>query len=221
MKCVIFLLAATGALAQIPQPADPARLPPVPDLVAPIKPGWQRPTLEEKFKRYTNRTFGPTSMIAPTIFALQDQLEDYVPEWEQGMEGYSRRVMNRWGRFAVRNTIQFGFDSMLGIDSRYYRSQRSGIGARVWHALKYSVLSRADGGGTTIAIPRLAGAYGAGLITTTWYPSGHDSLMRGLERGHTHMAMEVGRNLLREFWPDIKRKIFRRNRSAALPLPSD
>jgi len=178
--------------------------------IAQPKPRMMAASTADKLAAYRRLTFSPTSAVFPALWAIRDQDQNENPEWGQGMRGYSKRFLNNWGRLAVRNTIRTGFDVALGVDSRYSPSSAKGFWARAGHALTYSFKARTDDGRMTFGFPRLAGAYGAGFISTLWLPDSNNSLREGFMRGNTHLLFDATRNLWREFGPDIKKKFLKR-----------
>lgn len=168
------------------------------------------PSLEEKLNRYLHHCFSPYSLLGVVTVAGIDQWRDSPYEWGQGMEGYGQRAGSRFGRLVIKDGILFGFDAMLGLDSRYHRSTRSGLGPRLRHVLANTFVSQTRSGGRTLAVPRILGAYGSGFIAATWYPDRLATTSHSLRRGSFSLAYEVPRNLLREFWPDIRRKLRRK-----------
>jgi hypothetical protein len=65
-----------------------------------------------------------------------------------------------------------------------------------------------DGGGRIIGVPQIAGAYGAAFASNLWYPQARAGTSDALMRGTSSLGFSAGKNVLKEFWPDIK-KLFR------------
>jgi hypothetical protein len=66
-----------------------------------------------------------------------------------------------------------------------------------------------DSGKLAPAIPELASIYGAGMISTSWYPSRYEPLSDGVRRANYVMLWRFGFDLVREFAPEKARKFFR------------
>jgi hypothetical protein len=60
------------------------------------------------------------------------------------------------------------------------------------------------------AYSRLVGAYGSAYISRQWYPPEYHTAAAGFYAGSTSLGVDIGLNVLREFLPDIKKKVFRR-----------
>jgi hypothetical protein len=100
-------------------------------------------------------------------------------------------------------------DSALGLDSRYRRSQAERFWPRLGHALFSTVAASKGEGGYALGVPTLAGTYGAAFAANLWYPHSKNSPQDALVRGTVSLGCTAGKNVLKEFWPDLKR-LFKR-----------
>jgi hypothetical protein len=128
------------------------------------------------------------------------------------MEGYGKRYASRWGRMAIRNGIELGADLTFKTDPRYDRCDCIGFTARSGHALKRILVARRDNGTEMVSVSRLAGAYVTPMITDQWYPARLNTWDHKLWSGTEFLAWRGVSNMVKEFWPDIKRTL-RRNRA--------
>jgi len=88
----------------------------------------------------------------------------------------------------------------------------SGFWSRTGHALRGTILTRTDSGGETLSTWRLGSAYGAAFISNQWYPDRLNTVRHALVSGSTQLGFDLVKNVIAEFWPDVKRKISRRER---------
>lgn len=157
---------------------------------------------------------------ALTVFpgAALDQALDFPDQWRQGAAGYGVRAASRYGRFLVSRTIQTQVQLLHKEDTRYIRL---GTGS-VWHRTRYAMvntfLARKPDGGRTFALSVPAGAFGGWAIASQWHPEEVRGPLRGLRTGSVGMGAQVSGNVFREFWPDIKSRLFRK-RTAPRPAP--
>ena len=170
-------------------------------------------TAEEKFARAFRHTFSPRSLANRAALAGVDQFFDSPEEWPQGMEGYGMRFGSRMGRMAVRNFIVAGSDVALGLDQRYDRCTCTGTKSRSGHAIRRVFVARTDHGGEAFNVSRMLGAYGTPMLTDQWNPDRLNTWGHHFTSGTSYLGWEVGQNLLREFWPEIRQRIpFKRAR---------
>jgi len=103
------------------------------------------------------------------------------------------------GENAIRQTVIYGLDSAMGLDSGFQRSKREGFFPRFKDALLQNVTSRTKSGNRVISVPRLAGVYtGAIVARETWYPDRYN-YKDGLRSGTKSLLTGFGINLVREF----------------------
>jgi hypothetical protein len=141
------------------------------------------PTRRERLDRYVSDTVGPMRLTRITFTAAIDQWRDNPEEWGQGMKGYGKRFASGFGRNAIQQSVMYGLDEALGLDTGFQRSNREGVFARVKHAFLENVTSRKKSGRRVISAPRLVGVYtGAIVATETWYPERY-SYKDGLRMG--------------------------------------
>ena len=163
-----------------------------------------------KLRYHVERTFSPGSIAMSGVKAGYLQMTDSPAEWGQGGEGYRRRLGSSVASSGIRAVLAFSLDSTLHQDPRYYRSDSTGIWPRTKHALRGTILTRTDSGGETLSTWRLGSAYGAAFITNQWYPDRFNTVRHGFVTGSTRIGFDLAKNVMAEFWPDIKRKISRR-----------
>ncbi len=122
----------------------------------------------------------------------------------------STRLGSTLAYLGIRNAIGFGLDTALHQDPRYYRSTETGTWRRIGHAFRGTILTRKDEGGETLATWRLGSAYGAAFLSNEWQPRRLNNIHEGMEQGTAQMGLDLLTNLGSEFWPDVKKKFFRR-----------
>jgi hypothetical protein len=163
-----------------------------------------------KLSYHVERTFSPGSIALTGVKAGYSQWTDSPTEWGQGGAGYSKRVASSMASSGIRAVLAFGLDSTLHQDPRYYRSDSRGFWPRTKHALRATILTRTDSGGETFSTWRIGSAYGAAFISEQWYPDRYHTVQHGFVGGSTRLGFDVVKNVIAEFWPDMKKKISRR-----------
>lgn len=219
MLCCGVALVCAGAKAQEqpgedPKPLSPAAsasglgndsfLTPALPLVRPAPLNFQ-----ERCRRYRLSVYGrDASLLTVAGWAIGLSAADRY-KWGRGAAGAGRQFgFGLSGSFAAK-TIEFGVAAASGEDPRYFRSDLHGFVPRLRYAVIHTVVSRHAGGGNRFAASRFAGAYGAEFLSEAWYPNGLHSPGRSLTRGSREIAFDIGWNILKEFSPDIKKKLSR------------
>lgn len=157
------------------------------------------PSGKERFKRYVKDTVGPFRLLRIGAAAGIAQWRDAPEEWGQGMKGYGRRYASGLGQNAIHQTVTYGLDEAMGLDTGFEKSKREGFGARFKDALLQNVTSRKRNGDRVVSVPRFAGIYtGAIVARETWFPERY-SYKDGIRNGTTTLLTGFGFNLVREF----------------------
>ena len=157
------------------------------------------PTRRERFNRYVKSTIGPTRLAFTAASAGINQWTNHPEEWGQGAKGYGRRYASGLGENAIRQTVIYGLDSAMGLDSGFQRSKHEGFFPRFKDALLQNVTSRTKSGNRVISVPRLAGVYTGSIVAReAWYPERYN-YKDGLRAGTKNLLTGFGINLVREF----------------------
>ena len=181
--------------------------PDVDDKQALIPLDYHFPTNGQRIRAGLRDTFGPRALLVSALVAGTHHLANDPPEWRQGTEGYGRRLASRVGRLAIQNSMELGM--ALHQDLSYRRCNCNGFLPRTGHALISSFTAGTRDVRGTFTIARVASHYAGTMISTTWYPDRYTATGAGVRLGTLSLASGTGVNLIREFWPEIRR-LFRR-----------
>jgi hypothetical protein len=187
----------SGSVTRIALPADIAKQ--EPDLT-----GWQ-----SKLRYHAENTYSPWTFARSAAYAGYLQKMNSPREWGQGESGYRKRLGSELAYTGVRNGIALGLDSALHQDPRYYRSVETGFWRRTNRAIRGTILTRTDSGAETLATWRIGSAYGAAFISNEWRPDRVNTVSLSLQQGTAQIGFDLLANMSAEFWPDVKRKMFR------------
>lgn len=161
--------------------------------------GYTRPDGKTRAKRYFNSMFGPFSLARSVATAGISTWRNSPEEWGPHWEGFGKRFASNIGRSVIRNSVMFGMDEALKVDSHFYRSQKRDAKSRIVNALISPVTARKPDGKRTIGLPRIAGTYTASIVAAeTWYPDRYD-YKDGLRNGTISLGFNAAFNLVKEF----------------------
>ena len=156
-------------------------------------------------------------------FALLYQLEDQNPSFGQGMKGYARRYGTALGDQVIGNMMTESLmPSLLHQDPRYFRigSRRGGVLYRAGYAASRVFVSRTDSGGEQFNYSEWLGNAAAVAISNIYYPDTRTA-SENIERLGIACATDAFSQVMKEFWPDVKRKLFHRHDTDTQPLLSN
>jgi hypothetical protein len=106
---------------------------------------------------------------------------------------------------SIPSSLQFGIGAVLKEDPRYFASTERGVWRRTRHAVSHTVMVKNDYDRRVFSYGKVTGTLGASFISRTWHPERQRTAGHALGNAGLSIGMEAGWNLLREFWPDIKR----------------
>jgi hypothetical protein len=166
-------------------------------------------TAGEKFKLTARGTFDPVEFVFYGVEAGVSQAENHDAIYGQGMEGYAKRLAIRVADGTVENFFTRAIlPSILHEDPRYFQLGKGGF----WHRASYAVtrifVTRTDSGGTEFNFSEILGsATAAGISTYAYHPQYARNLSSALDVWGTQVGYDALSYSLKEFWPDIKRKL--------------
>ncbi len=189
-----------------------------PDLI------YARPTQKTKIRNYAFDTFGPYPIAGAAFAAGIGQAYNTPPEWEQGAEGFTKRIGSAFGIAAVSTTTRYGLAQVFKEDTLYYRCECKGVFPRLRHAVISTLTARrGDDGHRVFSVPALIAPY-AGSMTAVyaWYPGRYDG-KDALRMGNYTMLGYVGGNIALEFFYSGPHSLLHRmhlNNGHGAPEPS-
>jgi hypothetical protein len=152
--------------------------------------------------------------VYPTagLFAALYQIENQNPSFGQGMEGYAKRLATAYADQLSGNMLTEGFiPALTHEDPRYFRLGTGTKKGRAWYALTRIFVTKTDSGHSTFNFSEWGGNAMAVAISTAYYPdtrNAHDNV----EKLMIQCGTDAFSNVLKEFWPDVKRRFFTKNK---------
>jgi hypothetical protein len=205
VRYLIAGLVAMAACAQDEQEANRAIIKPTTAAEE-----YHPPTAQKRWRDFASDTFGPFALLTTAASAGIEQLTYNAPEWGQGAKAYGIRFGDEFGRSLVGNSIQYSAAAVLHEDLGYYKCECRGLWQRAGHALLSTFTARRPNGKRTFAISRVMGNYGGGMISQFWYPHRYTPLGDGVRIGNWGFGYTFGVDIANEFWPDVRRKVFKK-----------
>jgi hypothetical protein len=162
----------------------------------------------QKYLYSFNEMAGPAHWIGFAAHAAIDQARNAPGAWGGGPDSFGVRLANVVGRDLLRTTITFGVSEFDHEDPRYFPLATGTKWTRTKYAFVHTFVARQDGGGWMPAYSRLLADYSTPFIAQTWQPQKF-GIGRGFRGGSVAVGLGFGSNVWHEFWPDIKKKIWK------------
>lgn len=208
------------ALAQIPEEPKPDQLKKEDKHILGIIPNYKTVplasdkfvplTTKEKFKLASEDSFDPFVLPINGMYAGVSHLEHQSPSWGMGAKGYFRR----YGAALVDSTdgnfmTEAIFPTMLRQDPRYFRLGEGNAAKRIAYSMTRVLVARSDSGRNTVNLSELAGNFTSGAISNLYYPQEARGIWPTTRRGVQQTMYDSIFNVLKEYWPDIRQKLFK------------
>jgi hypothetical protein len=172
-------------------------------------------TAKQKFTIASKDSFDYPLVLLAGFIAGWGQLTNENPSFGQGAAGYFRRLGTSYGDQAIGNMMAEGiFPSLFREDPRYFRRGHGSIGSRTYYAINRVFVTRTDSGGRHFNFSEVLGNATSVAISNSYYPDNR-TVGNNVEKLGQQIAIDAASQVLKEFWPDIKRKIFQRHRDEA------
>jgi hypothetical protein len=162
----------------------------------------------EKFKLASEDTFDPYSFVITGIYAGVAQWGNNYRQFGQGMQGYGKRYGAALADGTISNYITEGaLPSLLHEDPRLFRLGTGSTFKRIGYAMSRVLVTRTDSGGQRFNTSEIAGNMLAASLSNLYYPPLNRSLDNTVEHFIINVISDSGFNVLKEFWPDMRRKV--------------
>jgi len=167
----------------------------------------------QKFKVVGTSLVDPSTFLIMAAWAGIEQATNTTPSYGQGAQGYAKRFATAYGDNAVENFMASAvLPSILHQDPRYYQLGHGGFWRRTGHAISRLIVTRSDSGTKEFNYSEIFGAGIAATISTyTYHPQSERTFSNVFNVWGTQMGYDAGTYMLKEFWPDLRRKFHKKS----------
>ena len=171
-------------------------------------------TTKQKFTIATKDTFDYPSYVLAAAFSGISQVNNSNPSFGQGLKGYARRYASAVGDQDIGNFMTEAiYPSLLREDPRYFRKVHGSVSSRLFYAATRVFVTRTDAGTWRFNFSEFLGNGTVASIGNLYYPDAR-GFGPTMQRMGTQIGTDAISGVLKEFWPDIKRKLFHKSDSA-------
>lgn len=162
-------------------------------------------TVRQKFTIARKDTLDWPSYFTAAMFSGISQLNNSNPAFHQGVEGFAKR----YGASAIDQDVgnfltEAIMPSLLHQDPRYFRKGHGSFMGRVAYAASRTVISKNDKGAWAFNTSEWVGNGMVAALGNLYYPDevGFNATM---QRMLSQVGTDAMSQVLKEFWPDVKR----------------
>jgi hypothetical protein len=164
-------------------------------------------TSGQKFKIASEDAFDRGTFALAALFAGQSQLTNANRAFGQGAAGFGRYWAAAYGDFLIGDYMTEGvFPTLLHQDPRYFRRGTGSRSSRLAYAMRQIFWTHRDSGGTEFNYSEVFGNAAAVAISNAYYVNNRTAT-DAVSKLSTQVAVDMAANILKEFWPDLRRKL--------------
>jgi len=178
-------------------------------------------TKHQKIDHWLRRSYSPYTFAGVAFDATWAQAWGDWPQYGGGMQGWGKRFGATLADTETRTFFgQLLFPVIFHEDPRYFPSHKKGLIPRAWYAGTRVLVTRRDGDGNTFNKSEFAAVIATASLQNAYYPERDKGFTETMNRFVGGVGSDVTSNMLREFWPDIK-KVFRKHEPKKLKEMED
>lgn len=138
------------------------------------------------------------------------QAENSEAGYGQGAAGYGKRYAATFADGTIENfTTGALFPALLHQDPRYFQLGKGCFFHRAGYSVSRIFITRADSGHNQFNYSEIAGAAVAAGIANAYHPAEDRNFANTMSIWGTDMGWDAFTFVIKEFWPDLKRKLRR------------
>ncbi len=170
-----------------------------------------RLTPKQKFQLFLYNTVNPYPVAVAAASAGVAQATDSQEGYGQGTVGYGKRFGAAYaGNASTQFFGKFVYPAIFQQDPRFFPQGTGSIESRTMYAFSRIFVTRNDSGRQAANYSFWLAGASAAALTMTYYPAGDRSAADAAVRFGTGFATQAGFNVVKEFWPDVKKKLFKK-----------
>jgi hypothetical protein len=169
-------------------------------------------TSGQKFRLATAGVFDWGSYPFNGILAGIAQAKNDPKEWGQGWGAFGKRYGASFADNSIGTYMTTAvFPAILREDPRYYQMGKGRFAHRAYHAINRLFVTRTDSGHNRFNFSESAGNAAAAAISNIYHASEDRTASRTFTTFAFLFLYDGMNNELKEFWPDIRRKVFHKD----------
>ncbi|HLJ23457.1 MAG TPA: hypothetical protein VKT71_05060 [Candidatus Acidoferrales bacterium] len=163
--------------------------------------------IKDKLFLFLRDSVDPETILGAGFDAGISQAENTDPTFGQGAAGYGKRLAASYtDEVQFRFFKEFAYPTLLHEDPRYYRMGINSPKRRFLHAVAHSVVAYTDRGNPMFNYSEWLGEISAISLSNLYHPGARRGVAPAARMLAVDVALDIGYDELREFWPEIARK---------------
>ena len=164
--------------------------------------------IKDKFLLFLRDSIDPGTILSAGFGAGISQAFNTDAPFGQGGAGYGKRFgVNYIDDTQFRFFKEFAYPTIFSEDPRYYRVGQGSSGRRFLHAMEHSVVAYNDHGQPMFNFSEWLGEISGTCLENMYHPGARRGVGPAAQGIAIDVGMDIGFDELREFWPEISRKL--------------
>jgi hypothetical protein len=175
-----------------------------PDIAA----GSARMSTGQKFKLFVDNSISLHALAESSLRAAINQAADSPHGFGQGGDGYAKRFGSSMARGASSNFFgTFLLASALHQDPRFFPERDPTFGRSVKYSVQRVFVTRDDEGRDVTNWSGLVGPLMSEGLANAYWPEQDRTAGQTFQRYGVDLAVRLGENMLREYWPVFFKRV--------------
>jgi hypothetical protein len=159
-------------------------------------------SVAKKFNMAYRNTFDPA------VYPMVGVVAGFNLQYGSGRTGYLKQYVASLADYSVGNFLTSAIlPSLLHQDPRYYERVSGGLFRRFTYAISRTLITRSDAGRAQFNFSEIGGNSIAAGLSNLYYPLSGRTVTGTLSRFASQVLTDALANELKEFWPDVRRKL--------------
>jgi len=177
--------------------------------------------IKDKFFLFLRDSVDPETFLAAGFDSGISQSENDDPTFGLGAKGYAKRYGAGYtDEVQFRFFKEFTYPTIFSEDPRYYRMGQGPKGRRFLHAVAHAVVAYNDNGRPIFNYSEWLGEISGTSLSNLYHPGARRGFAPAARGVAIDVALDIGYDELREFWPEVARKLRLPFRDQNEPPPS-
>ena len=162
----------------------------------------------DKFLLFAHVSIDPMNFLSAGFNAGIDHASNGRSTFGQGGTGYAKRFgANLADAVSSRFFKDFAYPAIFSEDPRYYRLGHGSTRKRLLHAAGHVFVAHHEDGTRMFNYSESLGSVSSAALSNVYHPGNRHGAGGTARRVGYSFTFDIGYDVLREFWPEITRKL--------------